>query len=429
MNKAIRRMAPGSRINVVIRLPGSKSMTHRALMIAALSAGKCEIINPLNAEDTQLTARALEQLGATIEWRGGSIQVNPAIKPWRQPGQPIYLGNSGTSTRFLIALAGAGTGNFVLDGTPRLRERPIGPVAEALQSLGARIRWLGKPGYPPIEINGTGLSGGKVSVDASKSSQFLSGLLLAAPTARSDVHITWSEPASSFPYILMTLAMMRKAGIRFDRPASNEVLVPAPQTYAPVVLAVEGDCSSASYFWGAAGIMGGCVVTEPVPPDSLQGDRRFLEVVERMGCLIDWEGESIRVTGPKHLLPVQVDMNEMPDMVPTLAVMAAFAQGTSRIDNVAHLRIKESDRLEAVSQGLLALGVKVDQLSNGLVIHGGNPSPPSRPISAFDDHRIAMAFALAGLRLDGVTIEGAESVSKSFPEFWEYFDRLYMTSA
>ncbi|MEN6440617.1 MAG: 3-phosphoshikimate 1-carboxyvinyltransferase [Syntrophobacter sp.] len=424
MIKAIRRIAQASKIDTAIRLPGSKSITHRALMMASLASGQCRIINPLKAEDTLLTARALEQLGASIDWRDDSILVTPALRPWRQPDQPIYLGNSGTSTRFLVALAAAGSGTFVLDGTPRLRERPVGPVAEALQSLGAKIRWLGKPGYPPIEISGTGLSGGDVPVDASKSSQFLSGLLLAAPAARGDVRITWHEPAASFPYILMTLAMMRKAGIRFDRTAPNTVLVPAPQTYAPGVFSVEGDCSSASYFWGAAGLTGGSVFTAPVPPDSLQGDCRFLGVIEKMGCRIEWQGEGVRVTGPDHLTPIHIDMNEMPDMVPTLAVMAAFAQGISRIENVSHLRIKESDRLEAVSSGLLALGVKVDQLPDGLVIHGGNPSPPSRSISAFDDHRIAMAFALAGLRVNGVTIEGAESVAKSFPEFWEYFERL-----
>ncbi len=262
-------------------------------------------------------------------------------------------------------------------------------------------------------------------MDASESSQFLSGLLLAAPTARRDVHITWREPAASFPYILMTLAMMEKAGIRMDRPAPNAVRVPAPQTYTPGVLTVEGDCSSASYFWAAAGLTGGSVFTAPVPPDSLQGDCRFLGVIEKMGCRIEWESDGVRVTGPDRLTPLRIDMNEMPDMVPTLAVMAAFADGTSRIENVSHLRIKESDRLEAVSCGLLALGVKVEQLPDGLVIHGGSPSPPSRSISAFDDHRIAMAFAVAGLRVDGVAIEGAESVAKSFPEFWDYFERLY----
>jgi len=318
----------------------------------------------------------------------------------------------------------AGTGIIVLDGTERLRERPIGPVAEALEILGAGIRWLKKPGFPPVEITGTGLAGGEVCVDASESSQFLSGLLLAAPTARREVRITWREPAASFPYVEMTLAMMKKAGIRFERPASNAVFVPAPQAYPPLSLTVEGDCSSASYFWGAAALTGGSVFTSPVPPDSLQGDCRFLEVLEKMGCQINWEGDGVRVTGPSRLIPVNVDLNRMPDMVPTFAVLAAFAPGTSRVENVAHLRIKESDRLESVASGLEIMGVRVEQLKDGLVIHGGAPAPPSRPISAFGDHRIAMAFALAGLRIEGVQIDGAESVAKSFPQFWEYFDRL-----
>ncbi|MFZ2446821.1 MAG: 3-phosphoshikimate 1-carboxyvinyltransferase [Syntrophobacteraceae bacterium] len=424
MKKLTRKIKPAAKIDATIRLPGSKSITHRALMMASLASGPSTIRAPLDAEDTRLTAGALEQLGTGIDWREDSILVTPAARRWISPAGPIFLGNSGTSTRLLLPLASAGTGTFVLDGTARLRDRPVGPVADALETLGTRFRWLGKPGYPPVEITGAGFSGGEVTVDASESSQFLSGLLLAAPTARKDVRITWREPVASFPYVAMTLAMMERAGIRFERPAPNAVIVPAPRAYAPLDITVEGDCSSASYFWGAAAVTGGAVFTFPVSSESLQGDSRFLGVLEKMGCRIEWEGEGVRVIGPARLDPIDIDMNRMPDMAPTLAVLAAFAPGTSRIRNVAHLRIKESDRLESVAAGLAALGVRVEQLRDGLIIHGGNPAPPSRPISAFDDHRIAMAFALAGLRIDGVVIDGAESVAKSFPEFWEYFERL-----
>lgn len=424
MKKLIAKLGPNAKIEAEIRLPGSKSMTHRALIIASLASGTCEIFNPLSAEDTQITARALEQLGTVIEWRRDSVLVTPPKKLWEQPDEPIYLGNSGTTTRFLIALACAGTGKFVLDGTPRLRERPVGPVVEAVESLGARVRWLGEGGYPPLEIIGNRLSGGEIRVDASKSSQFLSGLLLAAPTARAGIHLTWPEPAASFPYVAMTLEMMRKAGIQLKRPASNVVYIPAPQNYSLHNFLVEGDCSSASYFWAAAALTGGSVFTLPVPPESIQGDFRFLGVMAKMGCRVTREGDGVRVSGPDRLEPVVIDMNAMPDMVPTLAVLAAFADGTSRIENVAHLRIKESDRLDAVASGLSVLGIEVEQLPEGLIIHGGRPATPSGPISAFDDHRIAMAFALAGLRVDGVEIDGAEAVAKSFPEFWERFDRL-----
>ncbi len=218
---------------------------------------------------------------------------------------------------------------------------------------------------------------------------------------------------------------MKEAGISFERQASNRIAIPAPQAYAPRSFTVEGDCSSASYFWGAAALTGGQVLTSPVSPRSIQGDCRFLNVLGNMGCRIEWQGEGVRVIGPEQLLPVDVDMNEMPDMVPTLGVLCAFANGTSRIRNVAHLRIKESDRLSTVAAGLKVLGVEARELSDGLIINGGVPfGPPSGPISAFDDHRIAMAFALAGLRLSGVVIDGAESVSKSFPEFWDVFESL-----
>jgi 3-phosphoshikimate 1-carboxyvinyltransferase len=424
MENLVKEIKPVSRITSEIRLPGSKSITHRALILAALAEGPSRVRNPLRAEDTILTAKALEQLGTEIEWQDDTVFVTPPPRRWHQPAEPILLGNSGTSTRLLIAVASAGTGTFTLDGTARLRERPVGPVAEALEAQGVKFRWPLNRGFPPVEITSSGLAGGEVFVDASKSSQFLSGLLITAPTARKDVRITWSEPVASFPYVSMTLGMMKSAGIRFERSRSNCISVPAPQAYVSHDVTVEGDCSSASYFWGAAAVTGSEVFTSPVSQDSLQGDCRFLEVLEKMGCRIHWETGGVRVKGPARLDPVNIDMNEMPDMVPTLAVLAAFAAGTSRVYNVAHLRIKESDRLDAVACGLKVLGIQVEELHDGLVIQGGNPTRPAGPVSSFDDHRIAMAFALAGLRLEGVRIAGAESVNKSFPSFWDYFDRL-----
>jgi len=424
MKNLVKHIRPAAKVKAEIRLPGSKSITHRALIMAALADGPSRIRNPLLSEDIFLTAKALEHLGTKIERLEDSILVTPAAKRWNQPEEPIFLGNSGTSTRLLIAVASAGTGRFTFDGTARLRQRPVGPAADALETQGVKFRWLLNPGFPPVEITSCGLAGGDVPVDASESSQFLSGLLIAAPTALQTVRITWSEPVASFPYVSMTLGMMENAGIRFERTGPNQICVPAPQSYAAHDLTVEGDCSSASYFWGAAAVTGGEVLTTPISPDSLQGDCRFLDVLEKMGCRIHWETRGVRVQGPDRLDPFDMDMNEMPDMVPTLAVLAAFAAGTSRVRNVAHLRIKESDRLLAVASGLRLLGIQVEELRDGLVIRGGTPTPPSAPISSFDDHRIAMAFALAGLRLEGVRIAGAESVGKSFPDFWDYFDRL-----
>lgn len=250
MKNLVRDIKPASKIASEIRLPGSKSITHRALIMAALADGPGYVRNPLRSEDTLLTASGLEKLGTHIEWKEDSVLVIPARMRWMQPAEPILLGNSGTSIRLLLAVAATGAGNFILDGTARLRERPVGPVAEALEAQGVECRWLLNRGFPPVEITSGGLAGGDVTVNAAKSSQFLSGMLIAAPTARKDVRITWSEPAASFPYVSMTLGMMKEAGIRFERHASNRITVPAPQVYAAGDLTVEGDCSSASYFWG-----------------------------------------------------------------------------------------------------------------------------------------------------------------------------------
>ncbi|MGC9194498.1 MAG: 3-phosphoshikimate 1-carboxyvinyltransferase [Syntrophobacteraceae bacterium] len=425
MTKQFKIIKPVAKVVARIRLPGSKSITHRALMMGALSNGPWEIANPLRAEDTLLTAEAIKALGTRLEWSEDRVRLTPPARRWQGVSGTVFLGNSGTSARLLLALFSAGTGRFVMDGSARLRERPVGPAVTALRKLGAQISWREKEGFLPVEINSRGLSGGDVFVDASQSSQFLSGILIAAPAAAGIVRVQWSERVASRPYLDMTIGMMKEAGISFEREGPNCILIPGPQAYAPCDFTVEGDCSSASYFWGAAALTGGEVFTSPVSSSSLQGDCRFLQVLEKMGCRIFWEKDGVRVRGPQKLSPIEVDMNEMPDMVPTLAVLCAFAEGVSRIENVAHLRIKESDRLYTVAAGLKMLGVEARELPDGLIVHGGAVAArPGGPVCAFNDHRIAMAFALAGLRLEGVVIEGAEAVSKSFPGFWEIFESL-----
>jgi 3-phosphoshikimate 1-carboxyvinyltransferase len=326
--------------------------------------------------------------------------------------------------RLLPPVAATGEGIFVFDGTARLRERPIGPVIDALVQLGAECSYRGQEGFPPVEIRGSGLEGGSVVVDARQSSQFLSALLIAAPLASREVRIRWLEPVASMPYVSLTLAMMEQMAIRIDRIGPSQVAIPAPQAYPPLNYEVEGDCSSASYFWAAAAITGTAVKTFPIHADSHQGDRLLLDVLEEMGCSVQWEGNGVQVTGPPGLRAITLDMNRIPDMVPTLAVVAAFARGTSRITNVAHLRIKESDRLHVVATELAKFGVSVEELDDGLVIEGGKVGAPTGPVDAHDDHRIAMAFALTGLKVFGVVIDGAESVNKSFPNFWELFESI-----
>jgi len=424
MSVTVKKIQTVSRVKALIRLPGSKSITHRALLMAALARGTSEIRHPLVAEDTLLTARALEELGVGVSWEQDRVLVTPPPHRWSQPRTPILLGNSGTSMRLLPAVAAVGSGRFVFDGTSRLRERPVAPVVDALISLGARVRYLGVAGYPPIEIDASGLRGGEAVVDARQSSQFLSALLIASPCSGGEVRIRWEQPAASFPYIALTLAMMEEIGLDYRWSGPTSVTVPAPQAYPALRFGVEGDCSSASYFWAAAALTGGEIHTAPVRRASAQGDCGFLEVLEEMGCRIQWGDEGVTVKGTEDLKAVSRDMNTMPDMVPTLAVLAAFARGTSHIRNVAHLRVKESDRLHVMAVELRKLGIPVEELPDGLKIEGGRVCSPRESIEAHNDHRIAMAFAVAGLRTRGIEIRGAESVAKSFPEFWEVFETL-----
>jgi 3-phosphoshikimate 1-carboxyvinyltransferase len=421
MIKTVQTISP---VHGKVSIPGSKSISHRALIMAALASGESRIFNALTSEDTLLTAQALRALGADIRWDEGAVRVFPPAERWHSPETPILLGNSGTSMRLLPAVAALGSGRFVFDGVERLRERPVGPVVDVLRRLGVRCTYMVQDGYPPVEIVSEGLDGGEVRIDARQSSQFLSAMLLAAPHARSDLKVCWETPVASYPYVALTLHMMAQAGIRVKRVGTSCVLIEAPQPYPALQYTVEGDCSSASYFWAAAAITAGEVLTVPISKDSPQGDRRLVDVLESMGCRVEWTDAGVRVSGPADLKPVDIDMNEMPDMVPTLAGVAAFAEGESRIRNVAHLRVKESDRLQVVALELRKFQVPVEELADGLVIKGGRVLPPESPIHAHNDHRIAMAFAVMGLRVPGVVIDGAEAVAKSFPNFWEVLESL-----
>ncbi len=406
-----------------VTLPGSKSMTHRALFMASLANGVSEITGALRAEDTFITSRALELMGVGIEWNGSSVRVTPPDVRWKEIKEPIFLGNSGTTLRLLLGVIATGRGRFILDGSERMRERPVGPVASALEMLGVKCSFTEREGYPPVEVVTNGIKGGFVEVDARRSSQFLSSLLLSAPCAERDVTIRWLNPVASFPYVRMTLKMMNERGIEFSFVDENTIRVMAPQEYKPDQILIEGDCSSASYFWAIAAISGGEVLTEPVFKESYQGDVKLLDILRAMGCRVRWTENGVIVSGTDVLLPVDVDMNTMPDMVPTLAVTSAFANGKSVLRNIGHLRIKESDRLHAVSTELDRMGASVEISGDDLIIYGGRKLRGAT-IRTYNDHRIAMAFAIAGIRVPGVKIENPDVVSKSYPGFWNAFERL-----
>ena len=408
-------------LDASVNIPGSKSVTHRYLIMAALAEGRSWLGNGLWCDDTRYTATALEKFGAQIRHSPEAIEVIGTGGVLNCPSEPIYLENAGTSMRLLTAVACLGQGSSVLVGNERLQARPMEELLDALQPLGGVVESLQERGYPPVRIHGSGLKGGSTVVNASRSSQFVSAILLAAPYASQPVEIAVQGLVSK-PYVDVTLDGMSRFGARARWLDKKNLRVEAPGRYLAGSYDVEGDCSSASYFWAAAAITGGKVATQNILHESRQGDLAFLDILCQMGCRAEWHDNGVTLYGGE-LRSIEVDMKDMPDMVPTLAVTAAFAQGTTVITNVGHLRIKESDRLRAIAEGLARMNVQVEEEEDRLTIRGGNPR--GALIASHDDHRIAMSFAVAGLVAEKVRIDDEMCVNKSFPQFWETFEQLY----
>jgi len=334
----------------------------------------------------------------------------------------IFLGNSGTSMRLLTAVAALGRGKFILAGTDRMAERPIQDLIDALEQLGVRIRSLNHNGCPPLEIIGEKIRGGPVTISCRTSSQYLSALLLIAPCIDQGLEIRVAEGPVSRPYVDMTVDVMEKFGISVNRQGYEWFNVAGGQVYRAGTYPVEPDGSQAGYFWAAAAVGGTEVKVKGVTADSRQGDVAFANLLASMGCDIAAEPDGIKVSG-SFLRAIDVDMGDLPDMVPTLAVVAAFAEGTTIIRNVSHLKAKESDRLAAVVNELVKLGIEARCSGNELRVTGG--SPHGAEIETYGDHRIAMSFAVAGLVTPGVFIQDENCVKKSFPDFWHVFNGLY----
>ncbi len=408
------------RLEATLTLPGSKSLTHRALIAGALASGQSIISNALVSEDTEITAQALVRLGAGVHWEGTTVMVNGTGGRFGPVTEPLYFGNSGTSHRFFTALAALGTGDYILTGTPRLCERPVGELLAALKLLGVRAVSNRGNGCPPVTVSG-GLTGGHTRLSGQVSSQYLSALLLIGPLAPLGVEVEITGELVSRPYVDLTLDVMASFGISHFRRGYRFFQVPGGQAYQPRKFAVEADASSASYFWAAAALTGGRVTIANLSVDSTQGDIDFLSVLARMGCRIESSSAGLTVQGGE-LTGILVDMTTMPDLVPTLAVLAAFARGETVISGVGHLRHKESDRLAAVAAELTKMGVIVSETADGLCIRGGQPH--GAVIDTYDDHRIAMSFAVAGLKVPGLFIRNPGCVRKSFPEFWRYWENL-----
>jgi 3-phosphoshikimate 1-carboxyvinyltransferase len=422
----MKKIKPKNILNSTVAIPGSKSLTHRALIAAGLADGKSILKSFLSCEDTLYTANMLQRLGINIAFKDDIAEVNgnSGIFKLFADKQEIDLGNSGTSYRLLLSIAALARGKYVFTGSERMKERPVAYLVNALRSLGVDAAYLEKEGYPPVLINASGIKGGRVKVQGDISSQYISSLLLSGPYAKSDLIIEIDGELVSKPYIDLTLDVMDAFGVSIEHVDYQVFHVPAGQLYRAREFVIDGDASSASYFWGAAAITGGGVKTENIYPlKTRQGDIGLLNILAAMGCCIVRDDSSVTVTGAP-IKGVNVDMGTMPDMVPTLAVIALFAEGKTEITNVAHLRHKESDRIADTANELRRIGGRVEEMEDGLVIYGGEKQLHGAEIDPHDDHRLAMSFAMAGLKIPDIIIKNEDCVKKSFPTFWSLWKTL-----
>lgn len=410
-------------IRAIVRLPGSKSITNRALVCAALADGDSVLHHPLRADDTEAMVEGLRSLGIAVvpDWIGDQITVTGGAGRHVADVALVDARLSGTTSRFLLPLAGLGEGLRRVDGASRLRERPMGPALDALRALGADVREAGAPGSLPVELVGGSLVGGEVAITGDVSSQFLSGLLLAGPAMRAGLVVRVTTDLVSRPYVDMTVAVMTTFGVAVEQPDDHTWIV-APQPYRPTSYTIEPDASAASYVFAAAAISRGRVTVDGLGTPSLQGDLDFVDVLERMGARVDRSATSTTVEGTGVLHGIDTDLSQLSDTAQTLAVVAAFAEGPTRVTGIGFIRGKETDRIRAVVTELRRAGVEAVEESDGFVVHPGPVSPAL--IETYDDHRMAMAFALLGLRVPGIRIADPACVAKTFPGYWATLDDL-----
>lgn len=405
-------------VNASIQPPGSKSLTNRALPIAAVAKGRSVLNGVLDSDDTQAMIQSLGKVGAKIDHDQDKRQVvvEGLAGSLQNSNAELFIGNSGTTIRFLTALLGFAGGNFTLDGIPRMRERPIGPLADSLNQLGASVVCESPGGCPPVKISSPRLKGGSVKISGNISSQYLSGLMMAAPLATQDVILEIDGPLISKPYVKMTQTVMKDFGVDCDASKSlDRFEIKAGQCYQGREYDIEPDASAASYFWAVAAICGGTATVTGLNKTSLQGDVGFVDCLEQMGCQVVWGENEISVTGPATK-GIDVDMSNVSDTVQTLSAVALFVEGTTIVRNVAHNRVKETDRIGNLAIELRKFGVKVDEHEDGLSIHPGPLN--GADIETYDDHRMAMSLALVGLRQPGVKIHDPGCVSKTYPEYF-----------
>ena len=404
--------------DAVVELPGSKSYSNRALLVAALARGRSEITRALFSDDTRYMHQALMALGvrAQADESAQSFTVDGVDGRFPAAEATLEIGNAGTAARFLTAAVALGRGTFVIDGSPAMRKRPIQPLLDGLRALGVDAESR-EGGCPPVVVRANGMAGGRARVRGDISSQYLSAMLMAAPYAARDVEIEVEGDLVSAPYVTMTLSTMNEFGVRVERDGDRRFAIAAGQHYTGRRYAVEPDASGASYFFAAAAVTGGHVVIPRLGTRSAQGDLGLLEVLARMGCEVTIEADAIAVQGPARLRAVDADFTRMGDVATTLMAIAPFADGPVTVRGVAQTHYEESDRPVAAATELRRMGLTVESTWDSVTIHPGTPQPCE--VQTYDDHRIAMSFAVTGLRAPGIAIAHPECVSKTFPEFFE----------
>lgn len=410
-------------LNASVRVPGSKSLTNRALLIASLAHGTTRLTNALFSDDSRYFAEALQALGFSVQLDEGSREMTVTGMGGRIPAEKaeLFVGNAGTAARFLTAFLTLGKGEYSLDGDLRMRERPIGDLVDALNQLGVELETTNN--CPPVEIFASGLPGGKTRIAGDISSQFLSALLMVAPYARSPIEIEVTTALNSKPYVDMTIAVMKDFGVEVERRGYEHFII-QPSIFSSISpYSIESDASAASYFFAAPAICGGRVRVENISPNSVQGDIAFLDILQQMGCTIQAGTGYIEVSRTDKLSGVEVDMRDIPDTAQTLAVIAPFASSPTRIRGIASARLKETDRVHATCTELARLGIPVEEHEDGMTIHPCHKIQPGI-IQTYNDHRMAMSFALIGLQVKGITIENPSCVSKTFPNYFEVLDAL-----
>jgi 3-phosphoshikimate 1-carboxyvinyltransferase len=410
-------------VDAVVELPGSKSITNRALVCAALADGESILVNVLRADDTEAMVEGLAALGVAIlaDERTERLTVRGCAGRPMADVAMVDARLSGTTSRFLLPVAALGDGTRRVDGANRLRARPMGPALDALRALGADVRDVGAPGHLPVELTGGSLIGGEVALSGDLSSQFLSGLLLAGPAMPAGLTVHLTTDLVSRPYVDMTVAVMAAFGVTVEHPDERTWAVES-QPYRATTFTIEPDASAASYAFAAAAVTGGTVRVDGLGTDSLQGDLAFVDLLERMGAEVDRTATSTTVRSTGQLRGIEADLSQISDTAQTLAVVAAFADGPTRVTGIGFIRGKETDRIHAVVTELQRAGLDAVDEPDGFVVHPGEVQPAT--IETYDDHRMAMAFALLGLRVSGIRIADPDCVGKTFPGYWAMLDSL-----